>query len=190
MKKQIILWAALSILPFFSSQALEKVKDFSFNDLEGKSHKFSEYQGKWVLVNYWATYCPPCHAEIPDIERFAQDNKEKFIVLGMDAGGSHANEIIAFKQELNISYPLIPMQESTMLSFGIIMAIPTSYVVNPKGEIVDKYVGIITYDDLDHHINPPVFKSALANKSATAVRSAAAVESAVENNTESSNQNQ
>ncbi len=183
MKKLIILWATLSILPFFSSQALDKVKDFSFNDLEGKSHKFSDYQGKWVLVNYWATYCPPCHAEIPDIERFAQDNKENFIVLGMDAGGGHANEILAFKQELNISYPLIPMQESTMLSFGIIMGIPTSYIVNPKGEIVDKYVGIITYDDLDYHINPPVFNSAVDHKSASAN------ENTFKNNTELVDQN-
>ncbi|WP_299872048.1 TlpA disulfide reductase family protein [uncultured Cocleimonas sp.] len=164
MKKPIILWAALSILPFFSGQGLEKVKDFSFNDIEGKSHNFSDYQGKWVLVNYWATYCPPCHAEIPDIERFAQDNKDDFIVLGMDAGGSQINEILSFKEQLNISYDLIPMQQSTMLSFGTIVGIPTSYIVNPKGEIVDKYVGIITYDDLDFHINPPIYKSASANK--------------------------
>ncbi len=157
MKKQLALWAILNILPFSFTHALEKVEDFSFKDIEGKSHQFSDYRGKWVLVNYWATYCPPCHAEIPDIERFAQDNKENFIVLGMDAGGSKIDDILAFKKELNISYSLIPMQESTMLSFGIIMGIPTSYIVNPKGEIVDKYVGIITYDDLDFHINPPVY---------------------------------
>lgn len=168
MKKQIILWATLSILPFFSSPIsaleLKKVENFSFNDLEGKSHQFNDYRGKWILVNYWATYCPPCHAEIPDIERFAQENKDKFIVLGMDAGGSRVDEIKAFKQELNISYPLIPMQESTMLSFGIIMGIPTSFIVNPKGEIVDKYVGIITYDDLDYHVNPPVYSKTSSDK--------------------------
>ena len=77
----------------------------------------------------------------------------------MDAGGSAAEEIDAFRKELGISYPLIPMQQSTILSFGLILGIPTSFVINPKGEIVDKFIGIITYDDLDYLIHPPVFTS-------------------------------
>jgi len=146
------------IFPLFFAHAGEKVKDFSFNDLQGKTHKFSDYKGKWVLVNYWATYCPPCLAEIPDIDRFAQANKNNFVSLGFDAGGSSVEDIEAFKKEHNINYPLIQNQESTMLAFGIVMAIPTSYIISPKGEIVDKFVGIITYDDLDYYVNPPIVK--------------------------------
>ena len=158
MKKKIFVAAAF-LLFSFSLQAFEKAPNFSFKDLQGKSHRLSDYKGKWVLVNYWANYCPSCRDEIPDILRFANDNKEKIIVLGMDAGGSDANEIVAFRRELGINYPLIPMQESTMLSFGLIMGIPTSFVINPKGEIVDKFMGIITYDDLDYFLHPPQFMS-------------------------------
>ncbi len=158
MRKIKLLGILLIILPLFFATAGEAVKDFSFNDLEGKSHKFSDYKGKWVLVNYWATYCPPCLAEIPDIERFAQDNQKKFVSLGFDAGGSSIEDIKAFKKKLNVHYPLIPNQESTMLAFGIVMAIPTSYIISPKGEVVGKFVGIITYDDLDYYVNPPIFK--------------------------------
>ncbi len=153
-------WLIIPILIFstFITNAGDFVKDFSFNDLQGKEHRFSDYKGKWVLVNYWATYCPPCLAEIPDIDRFSQDNKDTFIALGMDAGGSSIQDIEEFSKELNVHYPLIPNQESTMLAFGIVMAIPTSYIISPKGEIVDKFVGIITYDDLDYYVNPPIFE--------------------------------
>ena len=158
MRKINFLGALLLILPLFIANAGDKVKDFSFNDLQGKPHKFSDYKGKWVLVNYWATYCPPCLAEIPDIDRFALNNKKNFISLGFDAGGSSIEDIKAFKKDLNIHYPLIQAQESTMLAFGIVMAIPTSYIISPKGEIVDKFVGLITYDDLDYYVNPPAPK--------------------------------
>lgn len=139
------------------------VNDFSFYDMKGKTHHFSDYKGKWVLVNYWATYCPPCRDEIPDIERFAKNNRDKIVVLGMDAGGSEPAEIEAFKKEFDITYPLIPAQESTLLAFGLIMGIPTSFIITPKGKIIDKYVGIITYDDIDYYVNPPIFKAALAD---------------------------
>jgi len=134
-----------------------QIRDFSFYDMQGVTHKFSDYKGKWILVNYWATYCPPCRAEIPDIEEFYRKNKSKFVVLGMDAGGTDDASIKAFKKELDITYPLIPAQESTLLAFGVVMAIPTSYIINPQGEIIDKYVGLITYDDLDFNVNPQNF---------------------------------
>jgi len=137
---------------------ISQVRDFSFYDLKGITHRFSDYKGKWVLVNYWATYCPPCRAEIPDIERFYRANKSKFIVLGMDAGGTDDASIKAFKKEFDITYPLIPAQESTLMAFGLIMGIPTSFIVSPKGEIVNTTVGLITYDDLDFYINPHNYK--------------------------------
>ncbi len=135
-----------------------QVANFSFFDMKGKTHNFSDYKGKWVLVNYWATYCPPCRAEIPDIERFYRANKTKFIVLGMDAGGSEADLIDEFQKEFDITYPLIPAQPSILAAFGEILAIPTSFIISPKGEIFDKHVGIITYDDLDMAVNPEHFK--------------------------------
>ncbi len=165
--KKIFLYCLLSLITLptsfsaFADSKYGKVKDFSFFDLEGKNHKFSDYKGTWVLVNYWATYCPPCRAEIPDIERFIANNKGKMVVLGMDAGGSDKTGILAFKKELDIHYPLIPMQESTLRAFGEVLGIPTSYIVSPSGEIVDKFVGIITYDDLDYYVNPPIFETAL-----------------------------
>ena len=170
MKKQLILSSLLALTTAFANAdtnnntnstkqsdtkvPISQVRDFSFYDMKGKTHKFSDYKGKWVLVNYWATYCPPCRAEVPDIEEFYRANKSKFVVLGMDAGGTSADSIDSFKKEFDITYPLIPAQESTQLAFGMIMGIPTSFIVSPSGEIVNTTVGLITYDDLDYHINP------------------------------------
>ena len=105
MKQTLSLIILLFSLPLFTVSSYEKVIDFTFTDLEDKSHNFSDYKGKWVLVNYWATYCPPCLAEMPDIERFYQDNKEKFVALGMDVGGSHKADIAEFSHHNKINYP-------------------------------------------------------------------------------------
>jgi len=154
-RTKYLLIFTLLFSPFFtaSSSANEMVNDFVYTDLKGEKHRFSDHKGKWVLVNYWATYCPPCLAEIPDINRFAQDNKENFIALGIDAGDSSIDEVKAFKKKLDIQYPLISSQEEALLAFGIVEAIPTSYIISPKGEIIDKHVGLITYIDLDALVN-------------------------------------
>ena len=155
MKKRVFVACLLFLLyPFSTVVAYEKVTDFSFDDLEGKTHQISEYRGKWVLVNYWATYCPPCLAEMPEMNRFYQKNKSSFMVLGFDAGGTSVENIKQFIQDNHIRYPLIPMQQSTLLAFGVVMAIPTSYIISPSGEIVDKFIGVMSYQDLDYYVNP------------------------------------
>ena len=148
----LVLLLAFPLL-IVSANYYDEIADFSYVNTKGEEHKFSEHKGKWILVNYWATYCPPCLAEIPDIDRFAEDNKKNFVALGIDAGSSSPAEIDAFKKKLNIHYPLITGQESALLAFGIVEAIPTSYIISPKGEIIDKYVGIITYNDLEAIVN-------------------------------------
>jgi len=158
--KKIFFIILLLSASLFSAYAADQVKNFSFYDLEGKTHQFNEYRGKWVLVNYWATYCPPCRAEIPDIERFLQDNKDGVVVLGFDAGSTNDAGIKAFQKEMGISYPLIPVQDSTLFAFGEIRGIPTSFLISPEGNVLNKTVGIITYDDLDYFVHPPIFSSA------------------------------
>ncbi len=153
--KSLLAFALLFSLFFITvpTRADEMVNDFIYTDLKGDKHRLSDHKGKWVLVNYWAEYCPPCLAEIPDINRFAQDNKKNFIALGVDVGGSSIDEIKAFKKKLDIQYPLISSQEEALLAFGIVEAIPTSYIISPKGELVDTVVGILTYIDLDALVN-------------------------------------
>ena len=79
----------------------------------------------------------------------------------MDLGGSTAIDIRAFMKDYGISYPIIPLQESTLLAFGEIIGIPTSFIISPKGEIVKQYIGTLSYKDLDYFVNSPSNKDSL-----------------------------
>lgn len=137
-----------------SKRNLNIIKDFSFNDLNGKQHNFKEYRGKWVIVNYWATYCPPCRVEVTDLNIFAEEHHKTAVVLGMDAGGDPVAELKKFKKEFELSYTMAPAQRSTLLAFGVIEALPTTFIVSPRGELVDIHIGMITYDDLAFYTRP------------------------------------
>jgi thiol-disulfide isomerase/thioredoxin len=140
----------------------EEAEDFKFNDIKGKSHTFSEYKGKWVIVNYWGTYCPPCLEEIPDLVSFAEKHKKDAVVLGFDAGGTTVEDLTVFAKENMMDYLIAPVQESTLTAFGILQGIPTSYVITPEGEEVAKVVGIIDMDEVE------IFMQQYANEDAKA----------------------
>lgn len=144
----------ITLLTVSLSQANAKsVDDFSFQDIDGKAHDFSDYQGKWVVVNYWAIFCPPCRVEIPDLIRFLDDNPNKVTILGMDAGMDEVATLKEFAKDQKINYPIIPTQISTMAAFGEIPGLPSTYIVSPDGELVDTHVGLLSYEQLDEYIN-------------------------------------
>lgn len=132
----------------------EPVKDFTFQDMSGESHNLSDYRGKWVVANYWAIFCPPCRVEIPDLIRSVKDNPDNLVVLGMDAGMDNNETLQKFIDEQDINYPIIPTQDSTMHAFGEVVGIPTTFIISPEGELVDKHVGLLTYDNLEFYMNP------------------------------------
>jgi len=141
---------ALTVLIFsFSTYAEEPVEDFSFKDIKGKNHTFSEYRGKWVLVNYWGTYCPPCIEEIPDLVKFSEKHKNDAVVLGMDAGGTNVADLTEFAEENMMDYLIAPVQESTITAFGVLMGIPTTYIVTPTGHVAARVVGIVDLDAVE-----------------------------------------
>lgn len=144
-----LITAAFLSLAFVVTAMAEEAEDFTFKDIKGKNHTLSQYHGKWVIVNYWGTYCPPCLEEIPDLVSFSDKHKKDAVVLGFDAGGTTVEDLTVFAKDNMMDYVIAPVQESTLTAFGILQGIPTSYVITPEGEQVAKVVGVIDMKEVE-----------------------------------------
>jgi len=129
-------------------------EDFTLPDLDGRPHSLSDYRGKWVLVNYWATWCPPCLEELPELEVFHSGAEGRAVVLGVNMEAITVADLRPFVEQQFLSYPILvagerPRREQLL---GPIEGLPTSYLVAPTGEVVARQVGGITADGIREFI--------------------------------------
>ncbi len=125
--------------------------DFSFKDLQGKTHRLADYKGKWVLINFWATWCPPCLHEIPELLSLQSSRKDiQVIGLAMDSGT--AKVVAAFAKKQGITYPVVMSDRKIQSQIGEIDALPTSYLYSPQGKQVSYKVGEITRESIETYI--------------------------------------
>lgn len=124
--------------------------DFELPDIEGVPHRLSDYRGRWVIVNYWATWCPPCLDEIPELEMFHETHKEDdAVVLGVNLEDIGLADLRAFVDEQFVSYPVLRDRPRARTELGPIPGMPTTYVVSPEGQVIARQVGLITRKILD-----------------------------------------
>lgn len=152
MFKRFLILFLLSLLVTPNIYATENV-DFTLADLDGKDRKLSEFRGKWVVVNYWATWCPPCLEEIPELVQFYETHKDKdAVVLGVDFEDIKRSELKEFTQEYFMSYPILQMSPGPRSQLGIIEGLPTSFLVSPTGDVVAKQTGQVTAKMIEEFI--------------------------------------
>ncbi len=119
--------------------------DFALPDTNGKTIKLSDFRGKWVVVNYWATWCPPCQDEIPDLVAFHENHKNKdAVVLGVDFEDVDLAELHAFIGDYFITYPIVRSKPAASSALGPIEGLPTSFIIAPNGEIMAQKIGPVT----------------------------------------------
>lgn len=122
-------------------------KDFALKDVDGRVHTISQYRGKVVLINFWATWCPPCLKEMPSMERLWKELGGKGVaVLALNIGES-ADDVENFGFEHNLSFPLLLDQDDTTSRDWLVRGLPTSYVVDTQGRIVFQAIGEREWDD-------------------------------------------
>lgn len=118
-----------------------KAPDFALKDLNGKELKLKDFRGKIVFLNFWATWCPPCRAEMPSMERLYSEFKDKDLaVLAVDLRES-AKKVQAFKEKYDLNFPILLDSDGTIgLTYGI-RSIPTTYLVDKEGYIIGGALG-------------------------------------------------
>jgi len=118
---------------------------FSVRDMSGTQHHLADYKGKWVLVNYWATWCPPCLEEIPDLVSLYDQRKDKdLMVIGVALEYKSAKEVADFVDDMLMSYPIVLGDDKVIAQIGPGTTLPTTYIFNPQGKLVKTKHGLIT----------------------------------------------
>lgn len=125
--------------------------DFNLPDLSGKYYKLSDFKDKVIILDFWATWCPPCRKGIPDLIAI-QKEYANVQVIGISVDQNPKEVIPDFVKEYKINYPVLIADEAVLNAFGGIQNIPTTFVIDKNGKIISKYVGLVEKEVFERDI--------------------------------------
>lgn len=151
-------WSFLFFLSFLSPQSSfaqqdetpiirlvknpDQAPDFQLNSIDGKPLSLASLRGKVILLNFWATWCGPCRAEIPDLVELQNKYKDKMQVVGLVTDDDDEDAVKKFVNSFGINYPVAMATPDIRLQYGGIPALPTSFVIDLEGRVVQKHEGL------------------------------------------------
>ena len=116
--------------------------NFTLNDLNGKPHTLSSTKGKVVILDFWATWCPPCREEIPHfISLYGKYRRKGLEVIGISLDRGGVEPVRSFADTYGINYPILMGDQKVTRDYGGIRSIPTTFIIDRQGRITEKFVG-------------------------------------------------
>jgi peroxiredoxin len=127
--------------------------DFALSSLDGKTLKLSDYHGKAVLLNFWATWCEPCKIEMPwfvDLQK--KYGPQGLQVLGVAMDDAPAKDISDFAQKMGVNYPIVIGKEEVGTQYGGVQYLPSTFYISRDGKIMDRVFGLVSRSEIETNI--------------------------------------
>lgn len=150
MKHLLSILLSLALLPAAALAATAAKPALVVTTLDGKTFDLSGQSGKWVIVNYWATWCSPCLKELPDISAYVAEHKETVAAIGLAFEDSDKADIEKYLKAHPISYPVAQVDVmDPPKDFETPKGLPNTYVIAPDGHVAKAFMGPVSAKDLD-----------------------------------------
>jgi len=148
MKQYLSLLLLLLTLPLGAAAV-----DMPLTAVNGSKVNLNQYQGRWLVVNYWATWCPPCIVEMPELQSFHDEHVDKgAMVIGINVEDISKDRLTTFLDDYFITYPNFIAGPTQQSELGLIPGLPTTFLVSPEGEVVARQVGPVTREMIEQFI--------------------------------------
>lgn len=144
-------WLFATILLGIS--ALAHATGYTLPDLDGRLQSLDQYRGKWVVVNYWATWCGTCRKELPDLIALHEKHRNgNIVVVGINFEEIDRQKLNDFVTAQAIPYPVLRSEPVRKTPLGPVPALPTTYIIDPTGKTVAGEIGFVTRQNLEDYI--------------------------------------
>lgn len=121
-----------------------KAPDFELKNLAGETVKLSDFEGKKVMLNFWATWCPPCKAEMPDMQKFYMEAGDEIVILAVNIDAM--NDVAGFAKQMGVNFPILLDEDDQVSNTYQILSIPTTYFIDEKGVIKYKHLSAMNVE--------------------------------------------
>ncbi|PYS48606.1 MAG: hypothetical protein DMF68_12600 [Acidobacteria bacterium] len=155
MTRAIVFILLLIGLPVMALGQSSNAPALSLKDVRGRTVRLNEYKGKVVLINFWATWCPPCRAEMPDLIRIQREYQSKGLqVIGVTYPPETINEVRRFIRKLRVNYPIALGTKETKALFDQTDTLPLTIVIDRAGKVRERIEGILLPEEFEQKVKP------------------------------------
>lgn len=155
MLRVIVFVLLLVALPIIAVGQRGNAPALALKDLRGRTVRISDYRGKVVLLNFWATWCPPCRAEMPDLIKWQREFRGKGLqVIGITYPPTELSEVRRFIRSIKVNYPVLLGATETKTLFDLEETLPITVVIDREGNIRERIEGIFLVEEFEQKVRP------------------------------------